>query len=254
VPGYEWSWADPRTGEPNHRLVLYERTGEPIFRQFEPGGRDIEALARSVGATSGMLIGHHLGWHFAESGVEAAIEVASGWSPHMVAAPEVVHAALASGRRLGFTGGSDSHRRNPGFCGALTGVFATELTAKALVDAIRRRRSIATTGAMVALELWLGDAFIGDDVRLSDRVPVAVRARAPRAIASLALVRDGETVAERTDIGSTEAVLELEEEILPGAHWYYARAILEGEVRDLPGNFVVAEGTHAWTSPIWVSG
>ena len=263
VPSYEWSWANPETGKPNHRLILYAKTGEPIWRQVDSGGRDIDALAKSVEGTSGLLIGHHLGWVFAESditpvyggrGVEAAIEIVSAWSPHMVVNPQAIHDTLNTGRRLGFTGGSDSHRRNPGFCGALTGVYATELTAEALVQSICRRRTIATTGSMIALEFRIGDAFIGDDVSPSGTVPVTVRAWAPRPIKSLAVIRDGQIIKELEGVNDVEVTLEFDEQISSGDHWYYARAVLHGDVPNLPNNIVVAEGNHAWTSPIWVEG
>ncbi|HIE27829.1 TPA: DUF3604 domain-containing protein [Candidatus Poribacteria bacterium] len=253
IPSYEWSWANPETGKPNHRLILYAKTGEPIWRQVDEGGRDIDVLAKSVEGTSGLLIGHHLGWIFAKSDVEAAIEIVSAWSPHMVVNSPAIYEILNTGRRLGFTGGSDSHRRNPGFCGALTGVYATELTAEALVQGIRRRRTIATTGNMIALEFHIGDAFIGDDVSLSGIAPVTFRAWATRPIQSLATIRDCQVVKELNCVNDVEAILEFDEEIPAGNHWYYARAILCGDVPNFPNNVVVAEGNHAWTSPIWVA-
>ena len=253
IPSNEWSWADPETKKPNHRLALFAKSGEPLFHQFDDEGCDIDALASSMGGTSGLLIGHHLGWVFADSPVEAAIEVASAWSPHMVVKPEAIHHTLSTGRRLGFTGGSDSHRRNPGFCGALTGIYAAELTAAALVDAIRRRRTIATTGTRIAIDFRIADAFIGDDVRLGGRVPISVRAFAPRPIETLAVIRDGQVIASLEDVNAIEAELALDEGIARGTHWYYARAVLVGDVRNLPNNDAVAQGTHAWTSPIWVT-
>ena len=210
-------------------------------------GRPGRAEYPRAGRISGMRIR-------AESEVEAAIEIVSAWSPHMVIDPEFVHNTLNTGRRLGFTGGSDSHRRNPGLCGALTGVYASELTVDAIFEAIRRRRTVATPGSMFGLEFWIGEAFIGDDVSITGRVPVTVRARSPLPIKSLSVIRDGEVIKELDDINKSEAVLEFPEDILSGTHWYYARAILYGKVpKELPATFVTAEGNHAWTSPIWVS-
>ena len=252
IPLYEWSWADPETRKPNHRLVMYSKLHEPLWRQVDPQGTDIDALAHAVAGTSGLLIGHHLGWVFADSPVEAAIEIVSAWHPHMVEKPEFIHDTLNTGRRLAFTGGTDSHRRNPGFCGALTGIYATDLTAEALVEGVRRRRTVATTGAMIAMDFRVGDAFIGDDVSARAPIPICVRVRAPRPIESIAVVRDGEIIAESGDVGAAEGELTFEDSPPTGPHWYYAQAKLYGDVPKLPSNVVVAEGNHAWTSPIWV--
>ena len=253
IPLYEWSWADPETRTPNHRLVMYSKLHEPLWRQVDPQGADIEALAEAVASTSGLLIGHHLGWVFADRPVEAAIEIVSAWHPHMVEKPELIHNTLNTGRRLGFTGGTDSHRRNPGFCGALTGIYATDLTSEALVEGVRRRRTVATTGSMIAMDFRVGDAFIGDDVSAQGPIPIRVHVSAPRPIESIAVIRDGEIVAKRNDVGATEGELAFDDTPTAGSHWYYAQAKLYGDVPKLPSNVVVAEGNHAWTSPVWVN-
>jgi len=253
IPANEWSWADTKTKKPNHRLVLFAKSGEPLFHQFDPEGCDIEALARSVQATSGLLIGHHLGWVFADSPVDGTIEIASAWSPHMVVKPQAIHDTLSTGRRVGFTAGSDSHRRNPGLCGALTGIYTTELTPAALVDGIRRRRTIATTGTRVAIDFRIADAFIGDDVHLGGRVPFVARAWAPRPIESIAMIRDGEVITSVDGVDDVAGELCFDEHLAAGTHWYYARVVLAGEAPVLPNNDVPAQGKHAWTSPIWVT-
>ena len=252
IPLYEWSWADPVTLKPNHRLVAFPALDAPLRRQIDPGGNDIHALAESVRKHGGLLIGHHLGWVFADSDVEAAVEIVSAWSPHMVLRPDVVHGALDTGRRLAFTGGSDSHRRNPGFCGALTGVYAPSLDAACLVEAIRKRRTIATTGSMVAIDFRIGDAFIGDDVRSTGPQHVVVRATAPRPIDAIRVVRDGEVVCEHTVDGRLEAEVVFSDTPPPGSHWYYAHVRLHGDTPQFSSNIAVARGSDAWTSPIWV--
>lgn len=252
IPLYEWSWADPVTLKPNHRLVAFPDLDAPLRRHIDPGGEDINALASSVREHRGLLIAHHVDWVFAESEVEAAIEIVSAWSPHMLVRPDVIHSTLNTGRRLAFTGGSDSHRRNPGYCGALTGVYAASLDAAGLIEGIRKRRTIATTGTMVAIEFHVGDAFIGDDVRSAGVQPVVVRATAPRSIEAIRVVRDGETVCKHMVGGRKEAEVVFSDTPPPGSHWYYAHVHLCGDTPQFPSNVAAAQGSDAWTSPIWV--
>ena len=254
VPLYEWSWADPVTNVPNHRLVAFPKPEAPLWRHCDPEGKDIDTLAGHVAAAGGLLIGHHLGWVFADSPAETAIEICSAWHPHMLEKPEFIHDTLRAGRRLGFTGGSDSHRRNPGMCGALTGIYAAELKSEALVDAIRKRRTVATTGTMIAMDFRVGDALIGDDVQAAGPLPITVRVRSPRPIESVAVVRDGEVIHGLGAVNASEAALDFTDAPPPGQHWYYARAKLVGDVPKFGSNVVVAEGGHGWTSPIWVRG
>jgi hypothetical protein len=82
---------------------------------------------------------------------DVAVEVTAGWGFYFLN-PGKIHATLNAGHRVGFVGSSDSHRRNPGLGGGITGIYATELTPEAVLDAYRARRAFATNGSRFAVE------------------------------------------------------------------------------------------------------
>src|SRR5262245_30692494 len=113
----------------------------PLLRhQDVPAGLDpLDALARFALQHDLLLNVHHEWWALTEPPSEANWEVCSGWGVHL--ADPVMHQqyidALKHGRRMGFIGNSDNHRRNPGLGGALTGIWASALTREAIMNALR---------------------------------------------------------------------------------------------------------------------
>lgn len=70
---------------------------------------------------------------------------------------------LKGGRVVGFTAGTDNHFGYPGSYGeGLTGLWATELTRPAILDALRHRHTFAVTGDRIQLGFWLGRGMMGD--------------------------------------------------------------------------------------------
>jgi len=63
-----------------------------------------------------------------------------------------MHDYLDAGERLGFTGSGDSHYRNPGFNGAVTGLWCTGVDRASVLEALRARRCYATAGQRIVLE------------------------------------------------------------------------------------------------------
>lgn len=66
--------------------------------------------------------------------------------------PALFREELDKGRRMGFIGTSDSHRRNPRLCGGLTGIYAEELTPKAIMGALKEHRVFATNGSKIVVD------------------------------------------------------------------------------------------------------
>lgn len=109
-----------------------------------------------------------LDWHHPQ--LERLIEVHSTWGT----SPWFFEDALARGLRLGASAASDEHRGRPGGgapganifggYGGLTGVLATELTRTDVGQALRRRRTWATTGARAVALLRCGDHWMGDEI------------------------------------------------------------------------------------------
>ena len=165
---------------------------------------------------------------------------------------------------------SDSHRMVPGLGGALTGVFATELTPEAVLDAYRRRRLIATSGSRMLIDFRVGDHFVGEDGAVTGAPRVIGRVQAPREIEQVDVVRDGQVIRRLTP-GADTIDLDFDDESASvGSHFYFLRVKLVGdpsfnigtenmqEYRAFQingryaGNWARADGCFGWSSPIWI--
>ncbi|MFV1995604.1 MAG: DUF3604 domain-containing protein, partial [Verrucomicrobiales bacterium] len=149
----------------------------------------------------------------------------------------------------------DSHRRAPGLSGALTGIYARELTAESILEALRARRCFATDGSRVFMDARANNAFMGGEARVKTgaEVSLSLRVEGTRVIEAATLVRDGVEVRTFPGDGTKQlAALHVDPELAPGDHWYYWRVISEGVAPRLPGNVEVAFGKTAWSSPLFV--
>ncbi|MFO7900541.1 MAG: GNAT family N-acetyltransferase, partial [Planctomycetota bacterium] len=155
------------------------------------------ALYEALRGTDALVISHHPGyaldqhvpgtdWDAMETDVDRLVEL---WSMHGSSegyGPDDrpmrpprreggVMDGLRRGLRFGFTGGSDTHSARPGgsakeprpYWGGLCAVWAGALTRRALFDALRARRTVALTGARIALRLSVNGAPMGSELPLA---------------------------------------------------------------------------------------
>ncbi|MFP4250637.1 MAG: DUF3604 domain-containing protein, partial [Armatimonadota bacterium] len=179
-----------------------------------------------------------------------------------------VQRALAMGRRLGFTGGGDDHLGHPGdpirtgcepfrYRDGLQGVWAEELTREAIFEAMYERHTYATTGARIIVLFRVADAFMGDEIEVSER-PDLAESRTIEAfiageakLAQIQVLRNNEVVhtvrpdgsdlsLEWTDEDPLEplALTPVDEDQPPFA-FYYLRVLQ-------------TDGEMAWASPVWL--
>ncbi len=263
LPGFEWTQilptgnADParpmfwQSSFRNHRTVIYPLTGGPLVRYTE-AGNDITRLYDVVRRLGGVVHTQHETFLLGrDAEVEPAIEVTAGWAIYFLN-PGRIHQALNDGYRKAFAGTSDSHRRNPGLGGGLTGVYAEALTDRKILEAYRDRRIFATSGSRVMVEARLNGVLMGRDVAVGDTTRLTLHAEAPRAIRRVVLVSNGRDL--KAFPGESRTTLDLtHEEPAPktGANWYYWRLELEGPGTNYRGNAATAEGNLAWSSPLW---
>lgn len=271
LPGYEWTShlpnrkevdrSDPRNWDfrwfagncrSNHRTVIYPLSGGPLVRHTEVGNR-IEQLHAEVERAGGVVFPHQGRWDSHNHPTEVGVEVASAWGMYF-ANPGRFHRALDQGFRLAFAGNSDSHRRNPGLAGALTGIYAEQLTSEAMMDALRSRRFYATNGSRIVVDSRANDTPMGQETEVVDgKVRITLFAVGTRPIMGATLVRDGREVKTFPGNGARELRAVHEDDWLEeGTHWYYWRVAQEGKSAQYPGNVTCARGHLAWSSPHWV--
>jgi hypothetical protein len=173
--GYEWSGNTPGGGDHNvhfkggqeqafdlHRSShwqVFDRSDEdtdrfPVSRLYEEfRGRDDIILIPHVG-------GRHANLNqFFDESLMPLVEIASCWGIFEWFAGD----AFRRGATFGFSAGSDDHTARPGMSaaprghfatgGGLTAVLAGERSREALWDAIKARRTYATTGARLLLNV-----------------------------------------------------------------------------------------------------
>ena len=271
LPGYEWTQRTsdkgvPRPdlsafeqsfpgGYPNHRTVIYPQAGGPIVRYFEVE-QDFGKMADAVLAAGGILNSQHPAFKISDHPAEANLEVTACWGIYIRSVPKRFHDELDKGRHTGFVGTSDSHRRNPGLCGGLTGIWAEELTSEAIHEALKEHRCFATNGSRIVVDSRaqgkMSDSVVKAGLRGTAELSLYVRGTKP--LTRVALVGDGGTVKVFEGDGST-AEMELEhrvEGLKKGRHWFYWEIEQEGTSKQYSGNISTARGHRAWSSPHFV--
>lgn len=271
LPGFEWTsripgvatasladsgnWLPPYRNRsyPNHRSVIYPPDGGPLVH-FTEVGNDIAKLNEAVQEAGGITLSQHNAFKLSGHPVEVGMELTSGWSNYIASHPKLFHEPLNQGARLGFTANGDTHRRAPGLSGALTGIYAEELTAESILDALRKRRCFATMGSQIFVDARADGRLMGDEVKATDgSITLTLQAIGTRAITKATLVRDGEVIHEVDGNNSRDFKTSYTDSgLTQGTHWYYWRVQQERPARVLPGNLMPAHGHLAWSSPNWI--
>ena len=269
-PGWEYTYhrrdLDPSF---NHRVIMYPGPGWPLWRRIDDGARVDRDLMDKLRHTPAVCYPHHCAYRIVDPELDRNVEVCSSWRV-CIEETDFTLGQLRAGHRLGFIGSSDSHRGVPGLGGALTGVFATELTPDALFEAYRARRTIATQGHRVRIDFRAGDAFIGGEAEVSAPPCLDARVDAPEPIEFAELVRDGECI-RRIEPDARTCDLHVEDgDCGLGGHFYFLRVKLVGDpsfnadpsagflgpfrrAGRYGHNMARARGPLAWTSPIWLN-
>ena len=144
--------------------------------------------------------------------------------------------ALAKGYKLGFIASSDHASTHLSYAM----VWATDRSRRAVLDAMRARRTYAATDNIV-LEFWIGDQFMGGELRAgAGGVPeIRVKAVGTKPFLTAEILRNGQPI-HRSSPARADVELRFRDlEPVAGTSYYYARLIQE-------------DGQTAWSSPIWV--
>lgn len=272
LPGYEWTQRKARAGVrfdpwksvyeqpmrgtyPNHRTVIYPSTGGPIIRYTEVGG-NFQRMTDTVEKFGGLVNSQHRTFDITTSPAEANMEVTSCWGIYIRDVPRKFHGELDAGKRLGFVGCSDSHRRNPGLCGGLTGIWAEELSDKAILRALREHRCFASNGSKIIVDSRLeGNLCDKPLVTESKEIGLELHVVGTKPITSVKLVSNGGKQLQ-TFAGNGTRELRLRHslrELSKGNHWFYWEVQQAGKSTQYTGNISVGQGHLAWSSPHFVT-
>lgn len=102
---------------------------------------------------------------------------------------------LLKGRRFGFVASTDTHRGYPGAYGqGVAGVWARDLSAESLFEAMRARRTYAATGDRIALEVFVNGQPMGSELPATTDRQIDVRVEGQDAVERVELVRNGRVI------------------------------------------------------------
>ena len=269
-PGWEYTFhRDDLEPDFNHRVIMYPRAGGTLVRRIDKeGARDVSLMA-SLRGTGALAYPHHCTYRIIDPAIDRNVEVVSSWRVCLEETDFTVK-SLQAGDRFGFVGSSDSHRAMAGLGGALTGLYATELTPEALFDAYRHRRTIATQGFFAWMEVRAAGVFIGGEGRIEGPPELEATLRMPREIEFVDVLRDGIPVQRIAPGAASVEFSFLDRHVTTGDHFYLVRCKLVGDPsynmdpdvnsyrafgRDGPygDNLARARGVFAWSSPIWLA-
>ncbi len=254
LPAFEWTCKKPNHRTRYHRTVIGRSEDLPLIRYSEVAGEPMAAITAHAEKEGAILHPHHENWELTASPAEANVEVCSGWCVHMLD-PRYqykVHELLSGGRRFGFFGSSDNHRRNPGMGGGLTGVYAEALTRDAILDALRKHRCFATDGSRIVVKFRVNGAFMGGEATVSEPPEVRWEVQVTAPPATVGLIRDGVCICKwrAGDFQATGSYVD--RDCRTGEHFYYLSVEQSTPWTHYPSTVAVARGPHAWSSPVWV--
>ena len=271
--GYEWA------GRQVHRNVYTSRDHLALFRGMHPPTSNIDVVwehfhgdKQVVGGPHAPLA-HGLVWEHHDPSVERFIEVYSMWGasdfregpavPRFARENErgmTFNEVLRSGAKLGFTAGGDCHEGRVGFsqedpqgqgsrphtfavwllyrCG-MTAAVMPRLDRVSLMDALRSRRTYATTGARMLLDFSVSGFPMGSEGSAGE-VECRATVHAVGPLRRIDVVRDG-TVVHSEDTDALDAEVTWRDPgPAAGEHYYYLHV-------------VQVDGEQAWSSPVWVT-
>ncbi|MEM1181615.1 MAG: DUF3604 domain-containing protein [Acidobacteriota bacterium] len=261
IRGFEWThWVY------GHRhVLLFDDRPFDILSSVDDAYDHPTELWSALADRRALTIAHHSAggpvstdWSIAPPGdLEPVTEVVSvhgsseaADSPKLIYRPVagnfVRDAALGRGYRLGFIGSSDGHDGHPGLghlasgTGGLAAILADELSRDGVYDALRARRTYATSGVRIVLRTLFGGYQMGTEVPVEGGAPVRtdavdvsalppdqlfIQALAPSALERLDVIRGADVVGSLDCRGLLECSTATPVGDLRAGEFLYVRAV-----------------------------
>ena len=282
--GFEWT-APPGFG---HRIIIYPDLTSPNISSAQEKGNSTEKLYNFIKPFGGIASTHHSGqaiwgrWNpqaLFNQNLEPNFEIVSFhgrfeyYKNPLEGRKQVpghqYQDALKMGRHSGILGASDTHFLSPGE-GGLTAVLSESLTRENIFEAIKNRRTYATTGVKIALNFSINDAVMGSEISLASgdslNFTISVNGTAP--IDHIEIVKNSEDYFSITRIlqipGTTKGTFLVYDPAKPQGSSKIATDDLTSFKIKLTENRKLAketsyyirvtqiDGHQAWSSPIWI--
>ena len=256
--GYEWtSWIY------GHRHVLYFEDEGDVLSSIDPRYESPRQLWEALAGRRAMTFAHHSAggpiptdWTIPPDPVlEPITEIASvHGSSEAQDTPSRIYAAIPGnfvrdaldrGYRLGFVGSGDSHDGHPGLAhlaspaGGVAAIIADEATRPAILQALRARRTYATNGPRILLQVALGAHPMGSTIAAPDDDTLIARVVAVNPLARIDVIRSGAVAASFRGDGARESAVQHKLADLRSGEYVYVRAVQH-------------DGGAAWSSPIFI--
>jgi hypothetical protein len=255
--GYE------RAGDQGHWNFYTSADRLDLFRgmNMDPKKNTLQSACASLSDRRDVVAGphvHHGRFSFAyKSEVQCFHELYSMWGNY----EKLTYDILNRGAVIGVTGGGDNHEARGGFScedpagqgitphtfapglkwkTGLTAALMPRLGRKELVQALRERRTYATTGPRILVDFSVSGVPMGGERKLGRDTPAVVaEVHGVADVARVEIIRDGQTVQSIEGKGRDTAVNWLDSAVTSGRHWYLLKV-------------VQTDQEMAWTSPIWL--
>ncbi len=266
-PGYEMTVTDRVDSGRDHRSVMSDEDDmemDLLHFKYEgaywKGERDTHKETEECLAwfkEKGYLAlphPHNGKWNLYDTDVEWGIDLCAAWMINFDLY-DIYFKYLNAGHKFAFTGSGDSHHRNPGLSGALTGIWTDRLDRAAFLEAIKARRCYATAGRKILIEFTINDHMMGSSLIVEEDPVLKWRVVGEEnQDYTLHIHRDGRLMHDDRFVGRTEG--ELEEfrmhQYRPGKHYYYLEVLSPDPIPQYPANVAHAMGAKGWSTPIWV--
>jgi hypothetical protein len=159
---------------------------------------------------------------------------------------QTVMEALRRGKRLGFVGGSDTHKGRPGGSlegqnppnwGGMAAVWAAGLTRPELFDAIVNRRTYALSRSRIIAVFKVNGAWMGSEIEFSPEAFIEIDVWAPSIISDVEIIKNTLTL-ETIHVGDNEVHFK-KTYIIKRSAFFHCRVTLE-------------DRNCAVCSPVWI--
>jgi hypothetical protein len=259
--GYEWtSWIH------GHRHVLFFDDEGEVYSSIDDATDHPSELWAALRGRSALTFAHHsaggpipTNWAIPPDAeleplteivsVHGSSEAADSPIPIYKARPGgFVRDVLDRGYRLGFVGSGDGHDGHPGLShlggasGGVAGILAEERTRSSVLAALRARRSYATNGPRIILDVALAGRPMGSILAPQELGPepqLRVEVASPGPLRRLDVIRSG-AIEESLELeGRRQLGVEIPLPDLRAGEYVYVRVVQE-------------DGGTAWSSPFFV--